>query len=84
MDPGECFTVQFAAGFNGRIEGPAEQCVKPDESSEPVFARPRSGFTFVGWSDGSLENPRVIVAPDADRLLSAAFRTSGLTTVWIG
>lgn len=80
----DCYAVVFEGGFNGRIEGEAEQCVAPGAMGTPVEAIPRSGFTFTAWSDGSTENPRTLSDPQASETLTAQFETAGLTTVWLG
>lgn len=79
-----CLQLTFSAGFNGRIEGEAEQCVSSEGSSTSVEAVPRRGFSFRAWSDGRTENPRVISQPQRDLSLKAEFDTDGLTTVWLG
>ena len=81
---GPCYPLTFVGGYNGRLDGDAEQCVAAAESSTPVEAIPRSGFTFRSWSDGSTENPRIIANPQDAAVVTAQFETEGLTTVWLG
>ena len=79
-----CYRLTFMGGFNGRVDGDVDQCITSAESSTPVEAIPRSGFTFSSWSDGNTENPRVIAQPEQDATVYAQFETEGLTTVWLG
>ena len=58
IDAGEsCHQLTFQGSYNGRVGGQTEQCVTSAQSSTPVEALPRSGFTFSTWSDGNTEKP---------------------------
>lgn len=54
----ELFTVQYLAGANGSIIGPASQTVASGEDTQPVFANADEGFVFSHWSDTNEDNPR--------------------------
>lgn len=56
----ESFTVSFAAGAGGSIEGTAEQTVREGTAATAVTAIPEKGYAFVGWYVGG-----ELVSPDA-------------------
>lgn len=52
------YTLTYAAGPNGAIEGPSTQEVNHGSDGEPVTAAAEYGYHFVDWSDGRTDNPR--------------------------
>ena len=46
-------------------------------SSQQISASPNSGWTFIGWSDGSTENPRTITVLSCGASYTANFATTG-------
>lgn len=50
--------LTYNAGANGNITGIGFQTILYGESGFPVEAIPDSGYRFVRWSDGSVQNPR--------------------------
>jgi hypothetical protein len=51
--------LSYSAGENGSLIGETEQSVADGEDGSAVLAEPDTGFSFSGWSDGSVQNPRV-------------------------
>jgi len=66
------YTVTFVAGNHGSLSGTLTQTVNHGDSTTPVTASPEDGYAFRGWSDGSLDNPRVLTVT-ADVELTASF-----------
>ncbi|MCC5877692.1 MAG: InlB B-repeat-containing protein, partial [Candidatus Sumerlaeia bacterium] len=54
----QTFTLDYAAGTGGSIDGDDEQVVDINTDGDPVEAIADSGFRFVQWSDESTDNPR--------------------------
>ncbi|NLV44139.1 MAG: PASTA domain-containing protein [Candidatus Hydrogenedentes bacterium] len=52
------YTLTYAAGPNGAIEGPSPQEVNHGSNGAPVTAVPEYGYHFVDWSDSRTDNPR--------------------------
>ena len=52
-------TLTYAAGEHGVVSGELSQVVDRGRDGSPVTAVPDEGYDFAGWSDGSLQNPRV-------------------------
>lgn len=46
------YTLKYSSGIGGDIEGSVTQSVKYNESGIEVTAKPKSGYAFLGWSDG--------------------------------
>jgi len=55
----ESFPLNYLAGQEGTISGPAEQLVISGGSGNEVTAVPADGYHFVGWSDGVITASRV-------------------------
>jgi len=51
------YTLTYTAGENGSILGEASQRVDHGFDATAVEAVPDEGYRFIGWSDGSTENP---------------------------
>ncbi|MBN2449257.1 MAG: carboxypeptidase regulatory-like domain-containing protein [Lentisphaeria bacterium] len=67
------YTLQYAAGPGGAIEGAATQTVFHGEDGTPVTAVSDPEHRFVGWSDGATENPRQDTHVVADLSVTAEF-----------
>ncbi len=52
------YDLNYTAGSNGTLTGETSQTVNYGESGTAVTAVPNTGFNFIKWSDGSVENPR--------------------------
>ncbi|MBL7647735.1 MAG: SUMF1/EgtB/PvdO family nonheme iron enzyme [Candidatus Hydrogenedentes bacterium] len=72
-DGGDPFTLTYAAGPGGTVEGLSPQSVAPGADGSAVTAVPLDGFAFVNWSDGSTLNPRRDRAVGADITVTANF-----------
>lgn len=55
---GSTYTLTYTAGTNGSLTGSTNQTVSPGANGSEVTAVADSGYHFVNWSDGSVENPR--------------------------
>ncbi|MDO9265179.1 MAG: DUF1566 domain-containing protein, partial [Desulfosalsimonadaceae bacterium] len=56
------FTLTYMADVNGTITGTTPQVLDHGVDGLPVSADPLPGFLFAGWSDGSIQNPRIDTA----------------------
>ena len=52
------FTLSYTAGANGSLTGDTTQTVDYEANGTMVTAIADAGYQFVGWSDGSTDNPR--------------------------
>jgi len=52
------YTLTYLAGINGSVTGTSPQFVDPGTEGTEVTAVPDSTYTFSGWSDGKMDNPR--------------------------
>lgn len=68
------FTLAYNAGENGSLTGVSNQDVPTGSDGTTVEAIPESGFTFIGWSDGRIDNPRTDIAVTNDVHVTAHFR----------
>lgn len=55
----DTFLLEYGTDINGTIIGDSVQVVEYNKSGSCVEAVPNVNYEFVGWSDGSLENPRI-------------------------
>lgn len=67
------YTLTYAAGSHGHIEGPAQQTINHGADGYEVRAVPSTGYHFAQWSDGSTDNPRIDYAVQADLSVTASF-----------
>ena len=67
------YTLNYAAGINGTISGPAEQQIGHGLNGSPVTAVPGDGYHFVSWSDGVTDATRTDRAISADLEVTASF-----------
>ena len=67
------FTLDYAPGPGGSLIGDASQVVAYGGDGTAVTAVPDSGYGFVGWSDGSIANPRTDTNVTANVDVTASF-----------
>lgn len=67
------FTLAYLADEHGAIDGEALQTVAEGGDGTPVTAVPAEGYRFVGWSDGSTDNPRRVMGVSGDLEVTALF-----------
>ncbi|MCW7754377.1 hypothetical protein OOT00_10310 [Desulfobotulus sp. H1] len=77
--PVQTYTLRYQAGANGTIFGPDMQTVREGGQGNFVTALADSGYIFVGWSDGSKENPRRDLNVKASISVSASFALSSFS-----
>ena len=65
-------TLTLTAGTGGSV-APAGETEHADGESVQITATPNSGWEFLKWSDGNMQNPRTIVM-DEDKVLQAQFQ----------
>ena len=75
--------VTITAGDNGTIDTEVNARYAPG-SSVTVTAKPADGCVFMGWSDGSTDNPRTITISASDITLEAQFAQNALITITAG
>jgi len=77
------YNASYSAGANGAISGIQNQKVPFGGNSQSVTAVPNSGYSFVNWSDESVENPRqdINVIGDIDVIASFTINSSFKLTV---
>jgi len=76
------YSLNYTAGANGQIQGPAEQLILPNGEGLAVTAVPTTaGYVFTSWSDGSLENPRIDTSVTQNRSVTASFEIPPTYTV---
>lgn len=68
------FTLTYLAGDGGVINGNNQQTVEIGLNGLPVNALPKSGYTFVKWSDGRTDNPRIDYNVISDLSYTAEFK----------
>ena len=52
------YSLEYIAGANGSLLGDTSQSVNHGENGTAVEAVAATGYNFVKWSDGSIDNPR--------------------------
>ena len=67
------YTLSYAAGPNGLLEGETVQTVSHGTSGTAVTAVPDTGYSFVEWSDAFTANPRTDSNVSGDLSVSASF-----------
>jgi len=67
------YTLTYIAGENGSLSGTLIQTIDHGSNGTAVEAIPAPTFLFVGWSDGSMENPRTDENVTADLTVTANF-----------
>lgn len=76
------YTLAYSAGANGSLSGIVGQTVFHGSDGTAVQAIPDEGYHFIQWSDGSTQNPRVDLAVQGDRSVSAAFGINEYTLAY--
>ena len=76
------YTLAYTAGTNGSLSGIVGQTVFHGSDGTAVQAIPVEGYHFIQWSDGSTQNPRVDLAVQGDRSVSAAFGINEYTLAY--
>ncbi|MCC5877318.1 MAG: hypothetical protein JJU11_13935 [Candidatus Sumerlaeia bacterium] len=69
------FSVEYAAGPGGTIDTSSESAsrLRIPGANSSITAVPDSGFSFVQWSDGVTDNPRIDTRINADINVTATF-----------
>jgi len=70
--------LTYIPGTNGTITGTTEQTVANTGNGEAVTAVPNSGYNFVNWSDGSIQNPRTDLNVTSSITVTANFAANRL------
>jgi len=73
------FTLNYSAGARGSLSGDTEQTVLYGQDGSAVTAVPDTGYHFVGWSDGSTDNPRTDTNVTANIDVTASFALNEYT-----
>jgi uncharacterized repeat protein (TIGR02543 family) len=73
------YTLTYSAGAGGNISGTTPQTVSHGGSGTAVTAVPDAGYNFVGWSDGSTQNPRTDTNVTGDKSVTASFAVTQYT-----
>ena len=73
------YTLTYAAGPNGTLEGEPVQTVSHGTSGTAVTAAPDTGYSFVEWSDASTANPRADSNVTGDLSVTASFALNSYT-----
>jgi len=71
------FTLTYLADVNGTLSGIATQSINYGNDGTAITAIPNTGYHFVDWSDGSIQNPRTDTNVTANISVTANF---GFTT----
>lgn len=67
------FSLTYTAGTNGSVTGTTTQTVPEGGTGDAVTAVPDAGYSFDGWSDGSMNNPRTETDVASDVNVTANF-----------
>ena len=78
------FTLEYAAGPNGQVQGVLQQFVKQGGIGSAVTAVADSSYIFVDWSDGRTVNPRTDSTVTADVSVTANFAEVATLTYLAG
>ena len=76
------YTLTYAAGANGSLNGTTPQTVNHGSSGSAVTANPDTGYSFVNWSDGSTANPRTDTNVTAAKSVTANFAIATFTLTY--
>jgi hypothetical protein len=75
-------TLNYSSGANGHIEGNTSQTVNCGEDGTQVTAVADDCYHFVGWSDGSTDNPRTDTDVVANVTAEASFSINTYTLTY--
>jgi len=67
------YTLSYAAGAGGLVNGPTPQTVDCGNDGAMVSAEADPGYAFLRWSDGRTDNPRTDTNVTADITVTAEF-----------
>ena len=73
------YTLTYAAGAGGTIQGSATQTVAHGQSGTEVEAKPNEGYKFVKWSDGRTTAKRTDYNVQGNLTVTAEFEKSNTT-----
>ena len=76
------YTLSYAAGKNGRIDGVEHQTVNHGQDGSKVTAVAREGYHFTAWNDGLNTPDRTARAVTADRNVTAQFEVNQYTLTY--
>ncbi|AKC82073.1 hypothetical protein IMCC26134_03475 [Verrucomicrobia bacterium IMCC26134] len=76
------YTLTYAAGANGSINGTTSQTVVHAASGTAVTAVPATGYSFVNWSDDSTANPRTDTNVMTSKSVTATFAINTYTLTY--
>jgi hypothetical protein len=65
--------VDYLAGPGGLVTGATSQRITRGGEAQTVEAVAQEGYRFIGWSDGSLDNPRIDTGVNSDLVVTALF-----------
>jgi len=71
------YTLRYFSGPNGFLAGDTLQYVEHGGNGTPVLALSNPGYIFLGWSDGSYQNPRSDLNITENLSATALFTDSG-------
>ena len=75
------FTLSYAAGSGGSVDGSTTQVVGYGDCGKPVTASPGVGYRFVSWDDGRSDISRTdTIVEAAGRSVTAVFAAYSLPT----
>jgi hypothetical protein len=73
------YSLLYLTDNNGHIEGLSEQLIEYGSDASEVTAMPATGYYFVQWSDGRIENPRIDQNVVIDLTVTAEFAINSYT-----
>ena len=76
------YTLNYAAGANGSVNGSTNQTVVSGGSGSTVTAVPLAGYHFVNWSDNSTANPRTDSGVLSNLSVTATFALNTYTLTY--
>ncbi len=79
----DTYTLSYSAGVGGTLSGETTQTVNYGSNGTAVTAVPNTGYSFVDWSDGSTENPRIDTNVTANITVTANFAFGTVVTLTI-
>ncbi len=77
------YTLTYAAGENGTIEGATVQNVEDGTSGTSITAVPAEGYHFIDWSDGRTDNPRIDTDAGGNVTVTANFAINTYTLTYV-